>query len=89
MAHSLAAQPALVLPASKSASPPWYRVVALIVGPVAWLCLTLLYVAFWARNFTLFQSVVVVLVSIILLAGLMAALWASWGMRQVRWAWGE
>ncbi len=65
------------------------RVVASILGPVAWLSFTLLYVGFWAKGFSVFQSVIVILVSIIILAGLMAALWASFGMRQARWAWGE
>jgi hypothetical protein len=65
------------------------RIVASIIGPVAWLCFTLLYVGFWAKGFTVFQSVIVILVSIILLAGLMAALWASFGMREARWAWGD
>lgn len=65
------------------------RIVASILGPVAWLSFTLLYVGFWAKGFTVFQSVIVILVSIIVLAGLMAALWASFGMRQARWAWGE
>jgi hypothetical protein len=65
------------------------RVVASILGPVAWLSFTLLYVGFWATSFSVFQSVIVILVSIIVLAGLMAALWASFGMRQARWHWGE
>ena len=65
------------------------RVVASILGPVAWLCFTLLYVGFWAKGFSLFQSVIVILVSIIVLAGLMGALWASWGMRSPHWGWGE
>ncbi len=65
------------------------RVVASILGPVAWLSFTLLYVGFWAKGFSVFQSVIVILVSVIILAGLMAALWASFGMRQARWAWGE
>jgi hypothetical protein len=64
------------------------RVVASILGPVVWLSFTLLYVGFWAKGFSLFQSVIVILVSIIVLAGMMAALWASFGMRQARWAWG-
>jgi len=65
------------------------RVVASILGPVAWLSFTLLYVGFWAPSFTLFQSVIVILVSAIILAGLMGALWASWGMRRHYWSWDE
>jgi hypothetical protein len=63
------------------------RIVASILGPVAWLSFTLLYVGFWASGFTLFQSVIVILVSVLILAGLMGALWASWGMRHRPWAW--
>ncbi len=32
----------------------------------------------------MFQSIVIVLVSFILLAGIMGAMWASWGMRCAR-----
>ncbi len=65
------------------------RVVASILGPVAWLSFTLLYVGFWAQGFTLFQSVIVILVSVIVLAGVLGALWASWGMRRRSWSWDE
>lgn len=58
-----------------------WRVLASILGPVAWLTFTLLYVGFWATGFSLFQSVIVILVSIILLGGVMGAAWASWGIR--------
>jgi hypothetical protein len=63
------------------------RIVASILGPVAWLCFTLLYVGFWAQGFSLFQSVIVILVSVIILGGLMGALWTSWGMRHRSWSW--
>lgn len=69
--------------------PPRGRIVASILVPVGWLSFTLLYVGFWAQGFSLFQSVIVILVSIIILAGVMAAIWASWGMRQYRRGWSE
>jgi len=62
---------------------------ASILGPVAWLSFTLLYVGFWAQGFTLFQSVIVILVSALILAGIMGALWASYGMRRRSWAWDD
>ncbi|HTT25337.1 MAG TPA: hypothetical protein VMH90_00040 [Thermoplasmata archaeon] len=55
-----------------------WRITASILGPVAWLCFTLVYVGFWAQGFSLFQSIVVVLVSALVLAGLMGALWTWW-----------
>jgi hypothetical protein len=63
------------------------RMVASILGPVAWLSFTLLYVGFWAQGFSLFQSVIVILVSILVLGGVMGALWSSYGMRRARGAW--
>lgn len=66
-----------------------WRVLVSIVGPVAWLSFTLLYVGFWATGFTLFQSIIVIIVSALILGGLMAALWTSWGPRYRRgWDWG-
>jgi hypothetical protein len=63
------------------------RVVASIIAPVAWLSLTLLYVGFWAHGFSLFQSIIVVIVSILVLFAVMAVLWVSFGFREAsRWA---
>ncbi len=60
------------------------RVLASIVAPVAWLSLTLLYVGFWAHGFSLFQSIIVVIVSILVLFAVMATLWVSFGFREGR-----
>jgi hypothetical protein len=56
-------------------------VVATIVAAVGWISFTLLYVAFWAHGFSLFQSIVVIVVSLVVLGGAMAAAWISFGMR--------
>lgn len=55
-----------------------------ILGPVAWLCFTLLYVGFWAPGFSLFQSIVVILVSLLALGGVMGATWTWYGFRRHR-----
>ncbi len=63
------------------------RIVASIIAPVAWLSFTLLYVGFWAHGFSLFQSIIVVIVSILVLFALMAVLWVTFGFREAgRWA---
>jgi len=61
-----------------------YRIVASILVPVGWLSATLLYLAFWAHGFSLFQNVVLVVVSILVLFGVMAGIWISFGFRQAR-----
>jgi hypothetical protein len=61
-------------------------VLATFLGSIAWVCFTLLYVAFWAHGFSLFQSVVVVLVSLLVLAGVVVGGWISFGLRWAhRW----
>ena len=60
------------------------RILFSIILPIGWLIFTLLYVAFWATGFTLFQSVVIVLVSALLLGGTMGAVWMYWGPKYSR-----
>ncbi len=61
-----------------------WRVLLTILGPIAWLCFTLLYVGFWAQGFSLFQDLVVILVSLLVLGGVVVSAWASWGIRRFR-----
>ncbi len=59
-----------------------WGVLVSIIGPIAWLSFTLLYVAFWAQGFSLFQSIVLIIVSLLILAGVMGTAWTAWGMRR-------
>jgi uncharacterized RDD family membrane protein YckC len=59
------------------------RFLASLAASVGWVSLTLLYVAFWAHNFSLFQSIVVVIVSLLLLTAFLVGAWVSFGMRFV------
>ncbi len=65
-----------------------WRILVSIVGPVVWLTFTLLYVGFWAQGYSLFQSIMVILVSLVILGGVMAVVWTAWGMRRHEW-WGH
>ena len=58
-----------------------WPILASIIGPITWLSLTLLYVGFWAQGFTVFQSVIVILVSLLVLAGVMGGVWTVWGAK--------
>jgi hypothetical protein len=62
------------------------RVLVSIAAPVGWLCFVLLYLAFWAHYFDLFQSIVVIIVSLLILVTIVVGAWVSFGMRFVnRW----
>jgi hypothetical protein len=61
-----------------------WRILLSILGPVAWISFTLLFIAFWAHNFSLFQSVIVVVVSLLVLFGITLAAWISYGLRAAR-----
>ena len=60
------------------------RLLLSIGACAAWVSLTLLYVAFWAHGFSLFQSIVVVLVSLVILFGVLVGAWVSYGLRSAR-----
>jgi len=54
-------------------------ILASIAGVVGWISFTLLYVAFWAHGFSLFQSIVVVIVSLVVLLGTLVGAWVAYG----------
>ena len=61
-----------------------WRIGGSIVAGIGWLIFVLLYAAFWSGPFTLIQSVVIVVVSFLVLAGLLGVMWASFGMKFMR-----
>jgi hypothetical protein len=58
-----------------------WRVSVTIVLGTGWLVFILLFAGFWAARFDLFQDIMIFFASIIVLLGVIAAVWASWGMR--------
>jgi hypothetical protein len=63
------------------------RLVASIAATAAWISALLLYVAFAAPAYSLFQNAIVVVVSLVLYFGALAGLWVSFGLRMAgRWA---
>jgi hypothetical protein len=55
-----------------------------LLVPVVWISVTLLFLAFWSRGFTLVQDIVVFIVSMLLLFGTIVAMWVSFGVGQFR-----
>ena len=60
------------------------RIVATMGATVAWVCFVLLYWAFWAVHFSLFQSVVLVVVSFLIVSAAVVGAWVSFGFRFAR-----
>ena len=58
-----------------------------ITATLGWLSLVLLYVAFWAARFSLFQNIVGVLVSLLVLGAVLLGAWISFGLRLVGDGW--
>jgi len=57
------------------------RILGSMASVVGWVSFVLLYFAFWAGSFTLFQSIVLMVVSVLVLFGLLAGMWISFGLR--------
>jgi hypothetical protein len=62
------------------------RVMASIIGGTAWIIFFLLFVAFVPAGLTLFQSIVVIVASILAIGAILGAMWASYGMRHAELA---
>ena len=61
----------------------WRAIVSIIIV-FGWVLFILLFAGFWADKFTLFQNIVIFFASVIAAIGLLAVMWAAWGMRWVR-----
>jgi hypothetical protein len=61
-----------------------WRIAATIMLGVIWLSFLILWLIFWAGDFDVYQNLAIVFVSIIVVIGLLGAMWASWGLRYAR-----
>ncbi len=60
--------------------PKWPTVLSAIAG-VGWLIFIVIWLFFYADDFSGYQNLAIVIVSIMVLAGISTAAWASWGTR--------
>jgi len=60
---------------------PLIPIVVSILAGIGWAIFILLYTIFWSPDFTLFQNIVIVLVSLIVVGGLIGLMWVVWGFR--------
>ncbi len=57
------------------------RVVVSIIVFFGLLIFAIIYVAFFASTFSLFQKIAVILVAILVATAILGAMWASWGIK--------
>jgi protein-S-isoprenylcysteine O-methyltransferase Ste14 len=57
------------------------RVVVSIIVLFGLVIFSIIYVAFFASTFSLFQKIAVILVAILVAIAILGAMWASWGIK--------
>lgn len=57
------------------------RVVVSIIVFFGLLIFAIIYVAFYAASFSLFQKIAVIVVAILVATAILGAMWASWGIK--------
>jgi hypothetical protein len=57
------------------------RVAGTVIVGVGWLAFVILFLAFFAGNFDLWQNIAILLVSLIVMSGVIAAMWIKWVLK--------
>ncbi len=60
---------------------PFGPIIMSIVVVIAWLVFILLYALYWSTGYSLFQNVIVTVVSLVIAALVLGLGWMVWGMR--------
>jgi len=58
-----------------------WRVSLSIITGIGWLIFIILWLFFYAQDYTLYQNIAIFLVSILVMGAVMGASWASFGMK--------
>lgn len=61
-----------------------WRVAASILIVIGWLSFVILWLFFHADKYDIFQNLAIIIVSVLVGVGILAAMWAPWGMRMAR-----
>ncbi|HIC91073.1 MAG TPA: hypothetical protein EYP21_03230 [Syntrophaceae bacterium] len=58
----------------------WRVSLSIIVG-IGWLVFLILWLFFYASDYTVYQNIAIILVSILIMSAILGASWASWGIK--------
>jgi len=61
----------------------WRAAVSAVVA-IGWLIFLIAHLFFWAKYYTIYENIAIFLVSLLVLAAVMAPLWMIWGMKYAR-----
>jgi hypothetical protein len=61
-----------------------WRVAATILIVIGWVSFVILWLFFYAGDYDIFQNLAIVIVSVLVGVGVLAAMWAPWGMRMAK-----
>lgn len=57
------------------------RVAVSIVVGVGWLVFIILYLAFYAENFSVYRNLAIIFASVLVVSAILGPMWAYWGMK--------
>jgi hypothetical protein len=61
-----------------------WRVAVSILMAIGWLSFLILWLFFYAGRYDIFQNLAILIVSVLVGVGVLAAMWAPWGMRMAK-----
>lgn len=61
-----------------------WRVVASAVVCIGWLIFIVVFLFFWAKFYSIYQNIAIFLVSLLIMAAILAPVWIPWGIRMSR-----
>ena len=61
----------------------WRVSLSIIVG-VGWIVFLILWLAFYASDFSVYENIAIFLASLLIVGAILGASWASWGMKYSR-----
>ena len=67
-------------------SNPFRLIVVSILAFLAWLVFILVYALAWSTDFSLFQNVIVFIVSLLITGVLIGLMWVIWGFKLAGWS---
>jgi hypothetical protein len=66
---------------TKKEASPFVPTVVTIVAVICWAIFMLLHILFWSADFDLFQNIVIILLSLVVVGGFIGLMWVVWVFR--------